>query len=379
MIRLSMSRFVVVLLATVLLVVPLGAQSRAPKAETPEAVLAAYLGGDEDSIQALFKTSLDFQNRFRLNEPRQFDRWLGTFDPGKAVFVLALAETADDVARQYVPVLLSAGGRYVDAGKRDGQAAGASPEFARRWHRAAVSLLQGLRNGPATEDHIAAIEGRGRADIASDARLVLARGIAQELRCWADRPSLDLPSVQADVLTKAAGVAVKPDLDGPTRVRNEAVADHKACLTEAATRFDRARTQDEARAEASVRGGWVLVQQQRYQDAINWLDAAAPGSDRMLAYWRSLFRGRALSGLNRHREAADAFRDAFTRYPGAQSAGVGLSFELLMLNEDPEADAIARSLRTTAATTVDPWTTYPQADRRFADQLIEALRQQVIK
>jgi tetratricopeptide (TPR) repeat protein len=238
--------------------------------------------------------------------------------------------------------------------------------------------LQGLRNGPATDDHLAAIDTSGRADVASDARLLLARGIAQELRCWADRP-IDLPSARVDALAKAAGVEVKPDLDGPTRVRNNLAAEYRTCLSEAVARFDRARAQNESKAEASVRGGWVLVQQERFQDAIEWLDAAAPGADRVLAYWRSLFRGRALSSLNRHQEAADAYRDALNRYPGAQSAGLGLAYELLWLNDSVEADRIARSLRSTPATTVDPWTTYPQADRRFADQLIETLRQQVIR
>jgi tetratricopeptide (TPR) repeat protein len=378
MIRPPMSSVVIMALTTILATAPLQGQSRALNPGSPDGVLAAYLTGDEDAIPAFFKTSLDFQNRMRLNEPKQFDRWLGPFDSGKAVFVLALAKTAHEVGRQYVPVLLSAGGRYVDAARREGKPAAASSEFSRKWHRAAVALLQGLRNGPATDDHLAAIDVSGRADVASDARLILAHAIAQELRCWANRP-IDLPSARVDALAKAAGVSVTPDLDGPTRIRNEAAADYQACLSEAAARFDRAREPGEVRAEASVRGGWVLVQQERFQDAIDRLDAAAPGQDRVLTYWRNLFRGRALSGLGRHAEAADAYREAFTLYPGAQSAGLGLAYEWLWLGRGAEADEIARSLRRTAATAVDPWTSYPEADRRFAGQLIESLRQEVIR
>lgn len=345
---------------------------------TTDAVLTAWLAGEDDAISRQFKTSVDFQNRLKLSEPRELERWLGAFDQGKAVFVLALAQVSADVARQYTHILLNSGGRYVDQPSRGNQGSAATPEFLRDWHRAAAGLLQGLHNHTELDAQVKAIEDRGRSDIASDGRLVLARAIAQELRCWNDRPALDQPELRLDALAKKAGVIVKQDLDGPTKaVRTQLENKHTACLDDGVSRFDAARAKDESRAEAGVRGGWLMIQQGRYADALAWLDPAAPGSDRVLGYWRSLFRGRALSGLGRHADAADAYRDAFTRFPGAQSAGIGLAFELLCLSRDAEADQVARSLRATASTAVDPWTTYLEADRRFTDDIIEQLRRKV--
>jgi hypothetical protein len=377
--RVVQSVGVVAVLATLGAVGP-GAQTpsvRAVNPASPEGVLAAYLAGDAEAIPRRFKTSLDFQNALKLAEPRELDRWLGAFDPGKAVFVLSLAQTAADVAPQYTAVLLRTGAKYVDEPRsRSGSAA--PSDFARDWHRAAVGLLQGLHHGPAIEEHVTAIGLSARRDVMADGRLILARGIAQELRCWAERPSLDQPSMRVAELAKAAGAVVKNDLDGPNRERREALfTDQRACLDEGVARFDQARAQADARAEAGVRGGWLLIQQAKFSDALAWLDAAAPGPDRTLGYWRSLFRGRALSGLNRHGEAADAYKDAFVRFPGAQSAGLGLAFELMLLDRDDEADQIARALRATAASAVDPWTSYLEADQRFSRDLIEQLRKRV--
>ena len=357
-----------------------GAQTpsgRAVNPASPEGVLAAYLAGDADAITRRFKTSLDFQNTLKLAEPREFDRWLGVFDLGKAVFVLSLAQTAADVAPQYTAVLLRTGAKYVDEPRT--RSGGAAPaDFARDWHRAAVGLLQGLHHGPAIEEHVGAIEARARRDILADGRLILARAIAQELRCWADRPSLELPSPRVDAMAKAADVEIKNDLDGPTRARREGLFNaHDACLDQGVARFDEARALPESRAEAGVRGGWLLIQEAKFLDALAWLDPAAPGPDKTLAYWRSLFRGRALSGVNRHSDAAEAYRDAFTKFPGAQSAGLGLAYELLWLDRDAEADEVVRTVRKTADKALDPWTTYLEADRRFTDDLIEQMRKRV--
>jgi tetratricopeptide (TPR) repeat protein len=359
---------------------PVGAQGSAAANGSlgADGLLAAYLAGDTGVIERSLRTSVDYQKRFKLGEPREFDKWLGEFDHGKAVFVLALAQSSTVVARQFTPMLLRAGGRFVDGVPGRNARPGAQTDFARAWHRAAVSLLLGAQNGPALEEHLSAIASRGRSDVTSDGRLLLARAVAHEMRCWVIRPSLDQPSLQVDALAKAAGVVIAADLDGPTKAgRERMAAAHAACVNEAIARFDAARGEAESRAEASVRGGWLLVQQGRFQEALAWIEAAAPGADAELAYWRSLFLGRALSGLNRHREASDAYRDAFTRFPGAQSAGLGLAFELLWLDRDAEADQIARTLRTTAVNAADPWMTYLLSDGRFAARAVEQVRRRV--
>ena len=99
----------------------LRAEAQAPDARpapptNTDGAFAAYVAGDQTAIDRLFKTSLDFQNRLKLYEPKEFDRWLGEYDQAKAVFVLSLARASAVTARQYTPILLLAGERYVDGG-----------------------------------------------------------------------------------------------------------------------------------------------------------------------------------------------------------------------------------------------------------------------
>ena len=353
------------------------ARGRTPDRDGPtlDQLLGAYLAGETDVVAKEFTTSLQLQTRLKLTQPKDFEKWLGAYEPGKAVFVLALARIAANIGPQYTPVLLRGGERYVNGRGTGDRAGSATPAFARDWHRIAVGLLQGQHHGAAIEQHLAGIDPKASAD----PRLVLARAIAQEINCWEMRP-VDQPSVRVTVLAKEAGTAVKKDLDGLTTARRAAlVTEHYKCLTEGISRFDDARGAAETRAEAAVRGGWLLVQQTQFQDAIAWLDAANPETDTTLAYWRDVLRGRALSGLSRHHEAAEAYRDAFKRFPGAQTAGLGLALELFLSDEAEEADRVARALRLTAASAVDPWTTYREADWRFVDAALEALRKQVAK
>src|SRR4030095_7021050 len=181
------------------------AAGTAGRAATPDAVLSAYLAGDSAAIDRLFKTSVDFQNRLRLNEPERLDRWLGEFEPRKAVFILSLAQSSAVVARQYTPVLLSAGARYVDGNSRRNARPGAPTEFARAWHRAAIAVLQGVQNFPAVDAHLAGIASRARTDVMSAPRLLLAPAMVHEQKCWVKRPSLDVPSLRVDALAKLAG------------------------------------------------------------------------------------------------------------------------------------------------------------------------------
>src|ERR1700752_1897342 len=61
-------------------------------------VLAAYVGGDAEIVARTFAEPREFQDRLRLTEPREFDRWLGSFDRGKAMLVLEIARAATRVA-----------------------------------------------------------------------------------------------------------------------------------------------------------------------------------------------------------------------------------------------------------------------------------------
>ena len=356
----------------------LGAHARREPAQhvTLDAVLATYLSGDTDVIRRTFARSVDFQDRLRLSEPRELDRWLGSWNRGKALFVLEIARAAAIVAPRYSTGLIGAGRRYVGTAPVGDPASREAAAFAQLWHRTAVALLQAYGDPWRVEEHVGDLVARAGAGAGPlDARLVLARGVARERACWNRRPSLDQPSSHAGALAKAAGVTVPDDLDGPTKSGREAsVNAHLTCLRDALAQFEAASCFDETRAEARTRGGWALFLIGRLAEALEWLDAAEPGDDRDLAYWLGLFKGRVLDGLGRFQPAATAYQCALALYPGAQSAGVGLALELVRLDRDVEADEVARSLRTAGATAPDPWSTYLDGDHRFVDRWIAQLR-----
>src|SRR5687768_16165744 len=94
-----------------------GAQGRASLREGGlpglDGLLSAYEGGDFDVVQRTFARSLDFQNRLRIDKPRELDLWLGSWHRGKALLLLELARVSAKVAPQYVFVIVGAGRRYL--------------------------------------------------------------------------------------------------------------------------------------------------------------------------------------------------------------------------------------------------------------------------
>jgi hypothetical protein len=80
---------------------------------TLDAVLAAYLSGDVDVVSRSFGRSSDFPDRLRLNDPREFDRWLGSWDRRKALFLIEIARATAQVSPRFPRIVVDAGRRYV--------------------------------------------------------------------------------------------------------------------------------------------------------------------------------------------------------------------------------------------------------------------------
>jgi tetratricopeptide (TPR) repeat protein len=146
-------------------------------------------------------------------------------------------------------------------------------------------------------------------------------------------------------------------------------------LDEATALFGHARTIDETRDEASVRGAFLLFHRGRLVESLAWLsEVRNPRSDPELLYWANLFRGRVLQALGRHSDAEQAYRAALLASPDAQSAGVGLAATLLRLGRRDEAAEAAASVRRAPQDAVDPWWDYDRADARFVRQWRDWLR-----
>ena len=239
-----------------------------------------------------------------------------------------------------------------------------------------MGLLQGAADPLHLDTHVTEVgQLNGGPAPPGDARFVLARAVAQERRCWGNRPSIDQPAVRVEGLLAVAGVKAPDDAVGPSKSERQALAArHSACLRETLLRFEAAAAMEEIADEARVRGGWTLIQDGRHKEAIEWLDAASPRDDRDLQYWHGLFRGRALDALGRSEDAVEAYRSALALYPRAQSAGLGLALALMHLDRTKEADEVARSVREAGVTNPDPWEAYIRGDDRFAGRWIDSLR-----
>jgi tetratricopeptide (TPR) repeat protein len=322
----------------------------------------------------MFTSSPEFQ-RQHLNDPRTFARWLGAWQPRKATFVLELAAVTTVVAPNWTGPLVLSGRRYVAERPNRRGASPAEDAFERLWHRTAIGLLQRIGRPSDEEEYLDTLRTRRRAPANAapdDDRWLLAYAIAAEQRCWNDRPDLLRAGEHAANVTRASGA---PATSGVSRsaIATER-ARQRACLSDAAGRFDAAAATEDAGAEARVRGAWMRFQLGQFREALHTIDGVAPGDDRELAYWASLFRGRIHDALGRQPDAERAYRAALDAWPDAQSAGVGLALTLFRMHRPAEADAVALAVRSRSAAVSDPWWTYPGADQRFVGRWLALLR-----
>jgi hypothetical protein len=352
------------------------ASTRPLAATSIDQIFAAYAGGDHTVVARSVRLPSDFAP-LRLDKPSVIDDWLGAWNQRKAMFVIELAFVASEIAPAKTWPLLAAGRRYVAERPSPPGTPADEDAFERMWHQMALGLLQRHSLADYEETYFATLRKRTATATSSvlPARFALAQGIAQEQRCWNDRPDLDRAGAAVDAVARAAGQDVKSRVGVSKSMVEVARERQEACWTECLNRFTAAAAStDAAGAEASVRGAWISFQLGKVPDALRMIDGVEVVDDPTLAYWAGLFRGRIDNALGRHADAERAYRAALAARPDAQSAGVGLALTLFRLNRDAEADAVAVAVRTRATVTDDPWWTYMSGDYRFVDHWIESLR-----
>jgi tetratricopeptide (TPR) repeat protein len=156
------------------------------------------------------------------------------------------------------------------------------------------------------------------------------------------------------------------------------VGDERRELALAEQSFRRAIGLKEDDAEARLRLGRVLAQQQRHQEALIELGAAgAIARDLIQQYYVHLFAGQSAAELGQHDRAAASFKRAAALYPDAQTPLVALS-ELAVRRGDRSAAAAA--LQGLVAGSADrspgsdPWWAYDVSYARDANTLVGQLR-----
>ena len=327
-------------------------------------ILAAYAAGDHAVVERAFAKSADFA-KYRLTNQGRLQEWLGAWSRPKAALVIEIVERSSLIAPAYTAGLLTAGQRYVMTRPAPPGASVADDLLERRWHRIALAALQRRYLGTEIVRYVDNLQARRPYPAAAavwDPRVHLARAVGQEQRC-----RLMHATARHDrVLGEMEGASATPAAE-----RGAAIE----CVQVAFSFFEAAAAHPEAREEAQTRAGFALFQLGRNADARQTLDAANPGDDRTLAYWRSLFRGRVADALGEFVDAERAYREALAAYPDAHSASIGLALSLFRLQRDDDAEAAVKSVRQRSIKADDPWEAYYPADARFVDKWIAELRE----
>lgn len=212
--------------------------------------------------------------------------------------------------------------------------------FDRRWHLAALAVLEGAVAPDTLEAHVLHM----RFQFPQEPRLALASAIAEELRTT--------PSY-------------------PEKMSSTDIAKHNE---EAARRFRQAATDDTLKAEANLRLGHTLLALGRPDQALAALDQVGHADDAAMNYLTQVFRGQAFDRLGRLDDARAAYEAALTIAPGAQTATLSLAALLFRHGHADDAARLTDALLRQPGPRADPWWVYWPADYRHIDTLLGQMR-----
>jgi tetratricopeptide (TPR) repeat protein len=132
-------------------------------------------------------------------------------------------------------------------------------------------------------------------------------------------------------------------------------------------------------AEARLRLGHVLSEQQRHADALLHLSqVVAASNDRVLLYYAHLFSGDAALALDRLTDARASYERAMQSHPESQAARLGLAAALRAGGDRAAALEAAMPTLTieprTRDTDHEPWWEYYIGDAANVERLLDELR-----
>lgn len=226
------------------------------------------------------------------------------------------------------------------------------------WYRATAAWMHSRDYHDMT--HLA----RARGIFPDDANLLFLSGC--------ERETFARPALQA-----AAHAAALP-----SGFRFE-VGSERAELSQAERLFRRAIALDAGFTEARLHLGHVLLLRGRHKEAVDELrPVVASADENLLQYYGLLFLGAAEEGLGNRDSARASYRAASELFATAQSPHLALS--ALARRRGDRASALAAMQRVfdlprTQPERDDPWWTYHLAQGRYADLLLEELRQPFVE
>jgi hypothetical protein len=330
-------------------------------------LFARYSAGDYDVVVRELRIQRDY-DRIERDLARQRDLWKKQgWRRIQAVFFLEIVAVAyrqqwrdrDDVLESAREFMIARPG-----------APGASPDdddFEKLWHRAALTILIGSLDGLASDRYITEVEARIGATpqtFASGPRLVEPRIALLHAQAFEQR--LIPGAVWTETIVLAPGRTIYSSSTGVT----------PTSFAQVALRFDAAEACESCRDEAIVRRANVLLRINRAAEALAALERpVGPEADGTLRYWRQVIRGRTFDALNRLDDAAQAYGEARTLFPRAQSPLLALAVLRFRQGRVEEAQQWQDTVRRLPPEASDPWWSYWHGDGRFFPVLLTQLRE----
>jgi hypothetical protein len=228
-------------------------------------------------------------------------------------------------------------------------------DFDHRWQLAALALVEAEIDPESLREHVGHVESQ----FPGEPRAAMARAIADE---QVTAP-VELGSVNN---ANAAAFA---------RARNPSGAPRAVLLDRAAASFEALVKVDALRSEAGLRLAHVQIEQRRFDRALASLDdVEVSARDGYVRYLGRLFRGVALEGLGRPRDAQTAYRAALETGPHAHAATMALATSLFRTGQRAEADELVASLLEADDQSKDVWWAYWAGDFHLWGALIGPVR-----
>jgi tetratricopeptide (TPR) repeat protein len=228
-------------------------------------------------------------------------------------------------------------------------------DFDHRWQLAALALVEGEMDPEPLREHVGHLESQ----FPGEPRAAMARAIADE--------QVTAP-VEFSSVNNANAAAL-------ARARNPRGAPRAVLLDRAAASFEALLKVDALRSEAGLRLAHVEIEQNRFDRALASLDdVEATAHDGYVRYLSRLFRGVALEGLGRSRDAQTAYRAALETGPHAHAATMALATSLFRTGQRAEADELVGSLLEADDQSKDVWWAYWAGDFHLWGALIGPVR-----